>query len=353
VTDTPTGPLRIGLFDIMQVDPLGDGDVASMYANRLDDLAFAEETGFEAAFVAERHFLPQFAAASATAWIAAASQRTSRMRLGALGYTLPIKAPVQLAEDIATLDLLTNGRLEVGFGTGHRVEELIALGQDPLLRNTIFQERYALLRGLLSGGQATYERGEVRVHQVVIAPLPKQVPHPPLWFAGTDPTAARWIATNGLGLAIGFKPTAELEPAVAAFREGLTESPDGGIHRPLGHLALMRSVIVGDTDDVVRREIIDDLLRLGELAGQGTEANRPDRHRDANNQVDTMIASDIMIAGSVETVAAGIRRQRDRLGFDTFLASVYAMGASQERVRRSMRLLAGPVRQCMAEQAAG
>jgi alkanesulfonate monooxygenase SsuD/methylene tetrahydromethanopterin reductase-like flavin-dependent oxidoreductase (luciferase family) len=350
--DQPS-PLKIGLFDIMQVDPILGRDVATMYANRLDDLALAESLGFDAAFAAERHFLPTFAASSATAWIAAASQRTSRMRLGAMGYTLPIKTPVQLAEDIAILDLLSQGRLEVGFGVGHRVEELIALGVDPSQRITLFQERLALLKALLSGGQVSFERGDVQVRNVLVSPLSVQVPHPPLWFAGTEPVAAQWMGANGLGLALGFKPSASLVPAVASFLAGRNgRSPEmvaTDPARPLGTIALMRSVIVGERDSDVRNAVIDDLLRLeAARVGDRGEGGRADRRQAASDQFDTMVATEVMIAGSPETVAESIRERRQQLGFDLFLANVYAMGASDERIRTTLALLAGPVRDCLA-----
>jgi alkanesulfonate monooxygenase SsuD/methylene tetrahydromethanopterin reductase-like flavin-dependent oxidoreductase (luciferase family) len=346
----PVTPLKLGLFDIMQIDPLRDGDLVTMYSQRLDDLALADSLGFDAAFTAERHFLPQFAAASATAWIAAASQRTSRLRLGAMAYTLPIKAPVELAEDIATLDLLSNGRLEVGFGTGHRIEELIALGVDPGQRITIFQERLALLRALLSGGSVSFDTGGVRVRQVAVSPLAVQVPHPPLWYAGTEAMAAQWMGANGLGLAVGFRPSDQLVPAVTAFQNGRASRTPETIAaepaRPLGAIALMRSIIVGESDESVREDVIGDLLRLGEVInGEQSEATRAERRANANAQFDTMIQNGVMVGGSVETVVESLIHARETLQFDLFLANPYAMGASPERIHTTLRLLAGPVRQ--------
>jgi len=353
VTSLDAAPFKLGLFDIMQIDPLRGGDIAAMYAQRMDTLAFADEHGFDIAFTAERHFLPPFAASSATAWIAAASQRTSRMRLGAMGYTLPIKAPVQLAEDIAVLDLLTNGRLEVGFGTGHRVEELVAVGVDPAQRIPVFQERLAILRALLAGGQVSFERGDVKIRGLQISPLSVQEPHPPLWYAGTEPMASKWMGANGLGLAVGFKPAEQLAPAVTAFLEGRNDRPTNIAEtdpaRPCGSIALMRSVIVGESDDRVREEVIDDLLRLEEVVDGGqSEAARPQRRQDAADRFVAMNETEVMIAGSVDTVAAGIRRHRHQVPFDLFLANPYAMGASDERIRTTLKLLAGPVREQLA-----
>lgn len=350
MTPDPITPLKLGLFDIMQIDPLADGDLAAMYAQRLDDLALADELGFEIAFAAERHFLPPFAAASVTAWLGAASQCTRRMRLGAMAWTLPIKAPVELAEHIATLDLLANGRLEAGFGTGHRVEELVALGVDPVQRITLFQERLALLKALWSGGQVTFERGDVHLREVVVSPSPIQVPHPPLWYAGTEPVAAQWMGANGLGLAIGFKPTEQLVPAIAAFLKGRAARPAELLEtdpaRPSGSVALMRSVVIGESDRRVREEVVDDLVRLDEyVKGGAGEGSRADRHAAASEQFDAMIAADVMIAGDVDVVAAGIAASREQLHCDLFLANVYAMGASPERVRATVTALAGPVRE--------
>lgn len=353
MTPASTTPLKLGLFDIMQIDPVLGHDVPTMLARRLDDLAYADELGFGAAFAAERHFMPQYAAASATAWLAAASQRTRRVRLGTMAWTLPIKAPVELAEDIATLDILTNGRLEAGFGTGHRVEELVALGVDPVQRIPQFQERLALLKALWSGGQVSFERGDIRVREVLVSPQPVQQPHPPLWYAGTEPVAAQWVGANGLGLAVGFKPTASLVPTVAAFVSGRSRRAAALLEadppRPSGTIALMRSVIVGESDDRVRNDVLDDLLRLDEyVKGSQGEGSRTDRRQAANEQFDSMVASDIMIAGSVDTVVAGILKSRKQLRFDLFLANVYAMGADTERVRATLQALAGPVRQQLA-----
>ncbi len=349
VRDFP-GTLKLGLFDILQVDELVDGDVGAMYRRRLDDLALADDLGFDIAFCAERHFLPSHAASSATAWIAAASQRTTRMRLGIMGYTLPIRHPVQLAEDVAILDLLTQGRIEVGFGIGHRVEELVALGVDPTRRIPAFQERLALLQALWTGGQVSFERGELKLQGVAVSPLPVQEPHPPLWYAGTEPTAARWMGEQGLGLAVGFRPMAELKPAIDAFREGRAARSDtvrqAEPARPSGAVALMRAVVVSETDQAARRSVVEELLRFREAAAG--EGSRSDRYREAEQYFDDLVAGEVMMAGSPETVAQSMLELRSGLGIDLFLANVYPMGAEPERVRETLRLLAGPVRDQLA-----
>jgi alkanesulfonate monooxygenase SsuD/methylene tetrahydromethanopterin reductase-like flavin-dependent oxidoreductase (luciferase family) len=336
----------------MQVDPVQQQDSHAMYRQRLDDLSLAEDLGFDIAFSAERHYLPNYVCPSATAWIAAATQRTRSMRLGVLGYTLPLRETVELAEEIAVLDQLSGGRLDIGFGLGHRIEELGARGIDPNTRIGRFQERLAVLQGLWTGGKVAYERGDLVIRDVTIHPLPYQDPHPPLWFAGTDAGAAQWMASRGLGLAVGFKPTGQLVPAAAAFFAGQKARSAEAIAtepaRPAGSLALMRNVYVSDTDDHARDEVTDDLMRLDEMFGAKVASGSRDDHRAAAaERYEAMLRDDVMIAGGPETVARMIAEQQQRLRFDLFLSNVYAAGVTPDRVERSLRLLAGPVREAL------
>ncbi len=347
------GPFHIGLFDIMQVDPIHLLEPDAMYRQRLDDLVIAEEAGIEVAFVAERHFIARHVSPSATAWVAAASQRVSRMRLGMLGYTLPIRQPVQLAEEVAMVDQLAGGRVEVGFGLGHRVEELVALGVAPEQRIRLFQERIALVQALWSGGRVSFEGEGVAIKDIAIWPLPAQQPHPPIWFAGTEPIAAHWMGSRGYGLAVGFKPTAELVAGVTAWRAGVaTQSPElreSLPARPVGSLALMRHVYVGERAERAMDEITDDLVRLNDaVGGESSEGSRADRREEARAKAQELIDTGVMIAGGPEEVAAMIRAEREALGIDLFLANVHAAGVEPERVRRSIRLLAGEVRERLA-----
>ena len=342
--------IELGLFDIQQVDPLCDADHQTVFTNRLDDLAYADELGFSIAFVAERHYLNTYRCQASSVWLGAASQRTRSMRLGVLAHTLPITPPVRMAEEIALLDQLTGGRIEVGVGLGHRNEELIANSVDPADRIAIFQERMAIMEGLWAGGTVSVDSPHNRISNVFLHPKPIQQPHPPLWFAGSQPNAAIWAGQHGMNLAIGFAPNDQLFGATASFRHGvamrqLRKEPQDDVRR--GHVALMRQVYIGPTDKNVRSEMIADLMRLGELDQVATSANRSDRKRQATEQFERLIREDIFIAGAPESIARSILDARNKLGSNLLLANVYAAGIEQERVRRTMELLAGPVRDAL------
>lgn len=336
--------IEFGLFDIMQVDPLDPADHGEVYRRRLDDLAYADGLGFGIAFVAERHYLQHYRTPAPTAWLGAASQRTTRMRLGVLAYTLPIHSPVRLAEEAAVLDHLTGGRIEIGLGLGHRAEELTANGIDPSQRIPIFQERLAIMEGLWSGGQVSIDSPFNRLQDVAINPLPLQTPHPPLWYAGTDAGAATWAGDHGLSLAVGFAPLRDLVPATAGFKAGRTARAESGEGRGdvpgAGRIALMQHVYLAESDERALAEMEEDLARLSERDPAQAALDPAARREQARTERDRLIGRQTFLAGGPETVAKGIAFARQALGVDVFLANVYAAGVEQERVRRTMRLLA-------------
>ena len=342
--------IELGLFDIQQIDPLDSADAQTRFARRLDDLALADSLGLDLAFVAERHYLSTYWCQSATVWTAAATQRTATIRLGTLAYTLPIISPVRLAEEIATLDQISGGRIEFGVGLGHRIEELEANVVDASQRIDIFQERLAILEGLWSGGVVTYDGEHTKVKDARLNPVPLQQPYPPLWFAGTDPASAMWAAQHGMNLAIGFSPDDQLFGATAAFRHGLatrrTRVQDTDSIRR-GSIALMRHVYLAETDDLAKEDMIEDLIRLGELDENATESNRSERRTQAAERQAHLIEKNVYVAGAPESVANQILNARNTLGANVFLANVYAAGIDQARVQRTIRLLATDVRETL------
>jgi alkanesulfonate monooxygenase SsuD/methylene tetrahydromethanopterin reductase-like flavin-dependent oxidoreductase (luciferase family) len=327
--------IELGLFDIHQVDPTDDAAPTEVFERRLNLLSLADRAGLRYAFTAERHFMGNYWAPAPTAWLAAASQRTSAIRLGVLAYTLPLHLPAALAEEIAVLDHLSNGRLEVGFGLGHRPEELVAIGIDPENREQLFQERYAVMTALWEGSVVSLERPGTFVREVAIFPRPLQQPYPPLWFAGSDPMAADWAGSRGMSLAVGFKSSVELAPAITAFRAGRS---NGANHPGAGRVALMRHVSIAPTDEEALSAMTEDLDRLHRLGTGGPEDL--DQAREAAKR---MVADESFIAGSPETVANAIRWSQETLGIDVFLANIHAAGVGQDRLEQMVQLLADEV----------
>jgi alkanesulfonate monooxygenase SsuD/methylene tetrahydromethanopterin reductase-like flavin-dependent oxidoreductase (luciferase family) len=343
--------ITLGLFDIMQIDPTDQSSHAEVYRRRLDDWAYADEIGLEIAFTAERHFMGHYRSSAPTVWVSAASQRTRTMRLGVLAYTLPLHPPVQLAEEIAVLDQVSGGRLEIGVGLGHRPEELAAIGIEPGQRIPIFQERLAIMQALWTGGQVAVESPHNPVRDVAINPIPLQEPQPPLWYAGANPDAAHWAGSVGMSLAIGFAPLRNLVPTTAAFRAALQarqQVPDYGALPGEGRIALMRHIYLAESDERARSEMIDDLVRLHALNHATGEGSRADLREKATAEADGLIRDEIYLAGSPETVARAIAFANRTVGINVVIGNPYGAGIDDERVRRTLRFLATDVRAALS-----
>lgn len=345
--------MQLGLFDIMQIDPLDPADHGEVYRRRLDELAYADELGFDIAFVAERHYQHFYRTPAPSVWLAAATQRTRAMRLGVLAYTLPLHAPARLAEEIAVLDHLSGGRIEAGFGLGHRVEELLANGVEPSQRIAIFQERLAIIEALWSGGQASIESKYNTLKELAVNPLPLQAPSPPLWYAGADLNAATWAGHHGMSLAVEFAPLEALIPATIAFESGrqrrLQEGGTAADRPGAGRISLMQHVYISRSDEQAMEEMRDDLERLAALNPEYRARPRKERQGIAQAELEQLLQRGTFLAGSAETVAAGIRTAVKTLGIDLFLANVHAGGIDDDRVARTMRLLATEVRPLLAD----
>lgn len=336
--------MEFGIFDIMQVPP----EVPSYraYTRHLADAELADQLGLDYHFVAERHFMALYRTPSPTAWLGAMSQRTKRIRIGALAYTVPMHNPVRLAEDVSMLDHLSGGRVEVGVGLGHRPEELASIGIDPNLRHPLLVESLVLMRKAWLGQTFDYP-GTAFKFSGIRVDGPIQLPHPPLWYAGNDPRAAQWCARNMVSLAIGFQPNEQLLNPANAFHDQKTEDQREPNRRP--YLALMRHLYVAETDDQARQEMIDDLQRIGRAFAAGPRelpsvdpSELPDRD-DAESQLDQLLESDVVIGGGPETCARRLAETSTQLGLNVFLANPYLTGLEPERVQRTIRLFAEQV----------
>lgn len=138
--------ITIGLFD--WVDSDGVRGPGQLYRERLDLLAAAEDLGFDIYHLAEHHGTPLGLVPAPSVFLAAAAARTTRIRLCPLVYVLPLHQPRRLAEEIAMLDQLSGGRLEIGFGKGGNPYELLEYGIDPAQAQRRYDENYAAVMHL-------------------------------------------------------------------------------------------------------------------------------------------------------------------------------------------------------------
>jgi probable F420-dependent oxidoreductase len=184
-------------------------------------LARAEELGFESAWVLEQP-IGTVATLEPVTLLAHAAAVTRRIRLGTAVILLPLRIPVVLAKELATVDQLSEGRLVVGLALGGERERYRVFGLSPEGRVRRFEEAVRLLKLLWSEASVTFHGEFWQLDEVAVEPKPVQRPHPPVWFGGGTPAAVRRAARMADGwIGAGSSSTEEFRVAWTVLQESL------------------------------------------------------------------------------------------------------------------------------------
>ncbi|GAT10071.1 LLM class flavin-dependent oxidoreductase [Mycolicibacterium novocastrense] len=184
-----------------------------LYAAAIDMSAWAEQHGCVAAILCEHHGSEDGYLPAPLMLASAIAARTERLLLNVV-VIVPFYDPVRLAEDIAVLDILCNGRASYVFGLGYRPEEFDHFGLERSRRGALADENLALLRSLLSGRPAVHDG-----RRITVSPPPCTDGGPMLMWGGASLAAARRAGRYGLGLLANGSVSGMREAYEAASRE--------------------------------------------------------------------------------------------------------------------------------------
>jgi len=202
--------MQFGLFyEHQSPAPFSAEKDRQIFQNALVELELADRLGYDYAWLVEHHFLEEYSHSSAPeVFLGALTQRTQRMRLGHGITVMPpaINHPARVAERIATLDLLSNGRIEWGTGESGTAMELEGFGVDPDFKKEMWREATEQCANMLTmNPYPGYEGEYFSMPTRNIVPKPLQAPHPPLWVACSRRDTILHAARNGMGaLVFGF-----------------------------------------------------------------------------------------------------------------------------------------------------
>jgi alkanesulfonate monooxygenase SsuD/methylene tetrahydromethanopterin reductase-like flavin-dependent oxidoreductase (luciferase family) len=220
--------MKFGLFYELQLPrPWQPDDEHQLYKNTLDQIELADRLGFDCIWTVEHHFLEEYShCSSPEVLLAAASQRTSRIRLGHGIVQLPneINPTARVAERIAALDLLSDGRVEFGTGEGSSVAELHGFGVDwDSKRDQWTNNLDAVTRMMVEEPFAGWESEWLTVPPRNVVPKPRQKPHPPLWVACSQPPTIQLAASKGIGaLSFAFLDPTQAKTIVDSYYATIT-----------------------------------------------------------------------------------------------------------------------------------
>ncbi|WP_308252142.1 LLM class flavin-dependent oxidoreductase [Pseudonocardia sp. KRD291] len=174
-SDAPIEEPTFGLwYDFRNPDP--DRPFSRFYAEVLDQIAWAESLGLGSVWLTEHHFCDDGYSPSPFVLAAAIGQRTTSMRIGTNLIVSPLHDPIRLAEDAATLSLLTGGRFDLGVGQGYWEREFAAFGKKVVNRPSLLEEGVAVIRRAWSGSREPFEGRRYSLPALPVTPVPERPP---------------------------------------------------------------------------------------------------------------------------------------------------------------------------------
>jgi len=230
--------VKFSLFTEIQC-PQGSSPAARL-EEFMEQAELADRLGFSAYWIAEIHCQPKFSLLSAPyVVLGAVAQRTKRLRLGVAVNTLPVHHPVQLAEQAAMLDLVSNGRMEFAAGGGHphsRAYE--CFGADHKSTHDSMAEGLQIIRKAWSEETLTFDGKFFQIPEVIVNPKPLQKPLPPFYMATSSLDGVEVAARLGINLflPIHTRSPEQVTEYTAAYRDGLKQHGHDPKARELGLL---------------------------------------------------------------------------------------------------------------------
>jgi len=339
--------MRFGFFDQL---PCADSQSESQrISNIVDQIVLGDQVGFDTVWLGELHFGRRSSILAAPLMIlAAAAQRTNRIRLGTAVSLLPLHSPVKMAEEAATADVLSGGRLEFGVGRGTAPIHYVGYNVPQEESRERFEEALEVILKAWTNDTFSHQGKYFHAEDLSVVPKPLQKPHPPLRLAANSPDT---FAIGGrLGLPVFssplINPPDKLHEHLAVHREALRP----GVRQDV---ALMFSVHVSDSRAKAREECEASLMNffkaagerlrpLGEKTVKGYEAFQQavaKLERATYEKVERM-----SVFGDPDYCAERIRALQQEFQMDEFIGYFNQGGLIDHTiVRRSMELFAREV----------
>ena len=348
--------MRFGTYYFFQAPPsLSHPEVVQ---REMEQMAWTEELGFDSIWLTEHHFIEYGLSVSPALLAAAAAMRTQRVRIGLAAAILPFHDPVRLAEELAMVDILSGGRLDVGVGRGNRPVEFEGYRVPQIENRERFEEALEIMVRAWTKERFAFEGRHFTIPEIRVIPKPLQQPHPPLYVVCVSPDTIEATALRGLPM-LNSILRGPIDPLVqqrdtyvkACRKAGRSETEIAGL---LGRWGVSRHIYVAASDaqaqaeakdaemwyqEALRRFLIpEDIERVHPLLQPGFRAAA---ERLAHITWEQLVAETLAV-GSPDTVADKLAEMRD-LGVGEVLCWMNFGGLPQAQVRRSMELFSREV----------
>ncbi len=327
----------------------GSGE-AEWFRETFDLVDASEAWGLDGVWLGEIHFNPSRSVLSSPIALASfIAARTRRVRVGTAIQVLPLSNPLRIAEDVATVDQLSEGRFDFGIGRSGSPRAYDALGIPYAESQERFVEALQIIREAWKGRPFSYQGKFYRFENVTVGPRPYQLPHPPMRMAANSVETFPFVGRAGLPLFVGLRDVdiPELRGHLGAYRAAWREAGHAGD----GDVCLRIPVYAAPTEkealDEPHENITYFFRRHAELTRSGIgrgDTGPADRRRARLEKLTHLTYEDILETRVAFGTAAGLidrlKRVREELGLSGIVAELNPGGLlSVEQMRRTLRIL--------------
>jgi alkanesulfonate monooxygenase SsuD/methylene tetrahydromethanopterin reductase-like flavin-dependent oxidoreductase (luciferase family) len=337
-------------------------NMADIYDEHIALAREAEELGYHSYFVIEHQNSPIGRITAPSVYLTAIARATSRLRVGAMMWQLPLYHPIRLAQEVAMLDQLSRGRVEFGTGIGVHEHEFIRWGVDYYKRAEIAGEVLQIVKMAWTQDEVTFKGKYFTFDEALPQPRPHQKPHPPIWAAAHSDAAIEFAARNNFHVSQNLDTDDVVARKFDLYRKIWRECNHPG---PMPRVFLQRQVHVAETDAKARAEAEPYLLgreggavpvgggpiaktRIGwgtNPRGMGRDSLRPDDMarglaiKQAGESWDFNIENGLAIVGSPETVIKTLEAGKKKIGYDIICGNHEIGRMPKELTMKSIRLM--------------
>jgi alkanesulfonate monooxygenase SsuD/methylene tetrahydromethanopterin reductase-like flavin-dependent oxidoreductase (luciferase family) len=314
----------------------------------------AEAYGIDCVWLGEIHFTPTRSVISASLQVASAiATRTKRLRVGTAVQVLPLNHPLRIAEEVATVDHISEGRFEFGIGRSGVVRTYDVYGVPYAESQARFREALEIIRLAWKGEAFTYTGQFYRVDNAIVVPKPFQVPHPPIRMATTSAETFPLAGRLGLPIFVGLRTTelSDLREQLGPYRQAWRQAGHAGQGSVYLRIPVYVSTTAEGAIEEPRASVAAFFERQTNLAraavgraGTGaTDLRQMQAERMASLSYEDIMARKV-IFGTAPRVVDRLKELRDELGLDGVVAELNPGGLiPAELEARSLRLLAHDV----------
>jgi alkanesulfonate monooxygenase SsuD/methylene tetrahydromethanopterin reductase-like flavin-dependent oxidoreductase (luciferase family) len=344
--------MEFGTF--MEFPPAGAGEAAA-FDQALGEVAAADKWGLDAVWLAELHGAPERSVLSAPMMVASAiAASTERVRIGLAVQVLPLSHPLRLAEEAATVDQVSHGRLIYGIGRSGVVRTYEEYGISYAESRERFAETLEIMRLAWTRPKFSYHGRYHSFDDVALSPKPYQKPYPELRMAGATPETFPAIGRLGFPVFVAVRqgPFKQLAPYIEAYREAYRAAG----HPGRGQVYLRVPAYLADTEQRARAELEQSLMSFfryqaalgrdsARRAGGEIAAQRMQRvERLEALTFDEALATQV-ICGAPDSFTARLKEVEEELGLDGILAELNCGGQIPHAgVVHALRLLCEEVK---------